>query len=108
MYAVRLGEERAMAAIPLRDMVDAGVRIVLGSDSPITPFGPWAAVRAAAWHHNPDQRLTVAEAVLPHRDDALGVAVMHALDGLRMPMRDLLKQRVANIYRDVPHENPGE
>lgn len=66
MYAVRLGEERALAAIPLRDMVDAGVRIVLGSDSPITPFGPWAAVRAAAWHHNPDQRLTVAEAVEAH------------------------------------------
>ena len=53
-------------------------------------------------------RVPVAEAVLPHRDDALGVAVMHALDGLRMPMRDLLKQRVANIYRDVPRENPGE
>ncbi len=53
-------------------------------------------------------RVPVAEALLPHRDDALGVAVMQALDGLRMPLRDLLKQSVANIYRDVPRETPGE
>lgn len=53
-------------------------------------------------------RVPVAEAVLPHRDDALGVAVMQALDGLRIPLRDLLKQRVANIYRDIPHDIPGE
>ncbi len=53
-------------------------------------------------------RVPVAEAVLPKRDDALGVAVMHALDALRLPLRDLLKQPVASIYRDVPHQIPGE
>ena len=53
-------------------------------------------------------RVPVAEAVLPKRDDALGVAVMHALDALRLPLRDLLKQPVASIYRDVPHRIPGE
>jgi membrane protein len=46
-------------------------------------------------------RVPVAEAHLPHRDDALGLAVMEALDGLRMPLRDLLKQRVSSIYRGV-------
>ncbi|RIK16641.1 MAG: amidohydrolase [Acidobacteria bacterium] len=66
MYATRLGRERALAAVPLRSMVDAGVRVALGSDSPVTPMGPWAAVRAAVRHHNPDQRLTVAEAVAAH------------------------------------------
>lgn len=66
MYAARLGDERALSAVPLRDMVDAGVRLALGSDSPITRMGPWAAVRAAAWHHNPAQRLTVAEAYAAH------------------------------------------
>lgn len=66
MYASRLGTDRALASVPLRAMVDAGVRIALGSDSPITPLGPWAAVRAAAWHHNPAQRLTVAEAFAAH------------------------------------------
>ena len=49
-------------------------------------------------------RVPVAEARLPHREDALGVAAMHALDGLRMPLRELMKQRVANIYRDIPGE----
>lgn len=43
-------------------------------------------------------RVPVAEAHLPHRDDALGIAVMDVLDGLRMPLRDLLKQRVSSVY----------
>ncbi len=66
MYAARLGTERALRAVPLRSLLDGGVRLALGSDSPVTPLGPWAAVRAAVWHHNPDQRLTVAEAVRAH------------------------------------------
>ena len=66
MYAARLGPERALGAVPLRTLVDAGVKVAFGSDSPVTPLGPWAAVRAAVWHHNPDQRLTVAEAVTAH------------------------------------------
>ncbi|WP_431472879.1 amidohydrolase [Ornithinimicrobium sp. W1665] len=37
MYAARLGPERALSALPLRDMVDAGIRVALGSDSPVTP-----------------------------------------------------------------------
>ncbi|HWS77078.1 MAG TPA: YihY family inner membrane protein, partial [Thermomonas sp.] len=43
-------------------------------------------------------RVPVAEAHLPNRDDALGVAVMAVLDGLRLPLRDLLKQRVSSVY----------
>ena len=44
----------------------AGVRLALGSDSPVTPFDPWAAVRAAVEHHQADQRLDVATAVDAH------------------------------------------
>jgi membrane protein len=47
-------------------------------------------------------RVPIAEAHLPHRDDPLGVAVMDTLDRLRMPLRDLLKQRVSAIYPDSP------
>lgn len=43
-------------------------------------------------------RVPVAEAHLPCRDDALGVASMAALDELRMPLRELLKRRVNDIY----------
>ena len=66
MYAARLGPERALAAVPLRSMLDAGVHLALGSDSPVTRMDPWQAVQYAVWHHNPGQRLSVAEAVHAH------------------------------------------
>lgn len=66
MYAARLGEQRALAAVPLRRMLDAGVHLALGSDSPVTPLDPWGGVRAAVWHHNKSERLTVAEAFGAH------------------------------------------
>ena len=47
MYAARLGE-RWRVTNPFRDLADAGLTLALGSDSPVTPVGPWAAVRAAA------------------------------------------------------------
>ena len=47
-------------------------------------------------------RIPTSEALLPHRDDALGIAVMQAIDGLRMPLRDQLRQRVSCIYEGVP------
>ena len=49
-------------------------------------------------------RVPVAEAHLPHRDDALGIAVMDVVDGLRLPLRDLLKQRVSCVYDRIPGE----
>ena len=45
-------------------------------------------------------RIPIAEAHVPCRDDALGVAAVGALDDLRMPLRELLKRRVAAIYED--------
>ena len=46
-------------------------------------------------------RVPVAEARLPHHEDSLGIAVMRVLDGLRLPLRDLLKQPVSSIYEGV-------
>ena len=46
-------------------------------------------------------RVPVSEAHLPHRDDALGTAVMQVIDELRMPLRNSLKQRVSSIYEGV-------
>lgn len=66
MYAARLGRERALATVPLRSMLEAGVRVALGSDSPVTTIDPWKAVQYAVWHHNERERLTVAEAVAAH------------------------------------------
>ena len=47
-------------------------------------------------------RIPVGEAHLPRCDDALGVAVLRAIDDLRLPLRDRLKQRVSSIYEGVP------
>ena len=44
-------------------------------------------------------RIPVAEAHLPCRDDALGQQAVKALDELRLPLRDLLRRKVASIYQ---------
>ncbi|WP_016909275.1 amidohydrolase [Streptomyces xiaopingdaonensis] len=83
MYAARLGAERARTLNPLAAMQRAGVPLAVGSDSPVTPLGPWAAVRAAAFHRTPEHRISVRGAFTAHtrggwravgRDDA-GVLV---------------------------------
>ncbi|QIS13090.1 amidohydrolase [Nocardia arthritidis] len=53
MYAARLGAERAAALNPFAAMAAAGIALAIGSDAPVTPLHPWAAVRAAVNHHNP-------------------------------------------------------
>lgn len=61
---------RADRCFALRWMQDAGVRLALGSDAPVSPLDPWLAMAAAVhrsaderepWH--PEQALTVAEAL---------------------------------------------
>jgi hypothetical protein len=74
VYARRLGIERAVAMNPFRSMVDAGIRLAFGSDSPVTPLAPWAGVRAAATHRTPAQRLTVHEAFDAHTAGGWAVA----------------------------------
>ncbi len=66
LYAQRLGVERAAPMNPYASLNRAGVALAFGSDSPVTAFGPWAAVRAAAHHHNGDERLTVRAAFNAH------------------------------------------
>ena len=65
MYAARLGE-RWRETNPFHDLAAAGVRLAFGSDSPVTGLGPWAAVRAAAYHHHDGQRLDVGTAFRAH------------------------------------------
>ena len=46
-------------------------------------------------------RIPIAEAHLPCRDDALGKAAIGALDELRIPLRELLKHRVGDLYANM-------
>ncbi|WP_028046365.1 amidohydrolase [Cellulomonas sp. URHE0023] len=62
MYAARLGAGRAAALNPFADLAAAGVPLAFGSDSPVTPISPWAAVRAAVQHRSSDQRISARAA----------------------------------------------
>lgn len=66
MYATRLGAGRAASLNPLADLAAAGVPMAFGSDAPVTPFDPWAGVRAAVTHHEPDQRISARAAFRAH------------------------------------------
>ncbi len=65
MYAARLGA-RAAAMNPFAALQAAGVTLALGSDSPVSPVGPWAAIRAATGHRTAGSELTEAQAMAAH------------------------------------------
>ncbi|WP_067499802.1 amidohydrolase [Actinoplanes sp. TFC3] len=62
MYARRLGVQRALASNPIGAMYATGVSLAFGSDAPVTPLDPWAAVLAAAAPRNPVFRMGVRSA----------------------------------------------
>ena len=66
VYAQRLGEDRAAPMNAFASLNAAGVALAFGSDSPVTAFGPWAGVRAAAWHLTESERITVRAAFNAH------------------------------------------
>jgi predicted amidohydrolase YtcJ len=66
MYAARLGRQRAHGMNPFATMQAAGMSLALGSDTPVTPFAPWQAIRDCVNHHNPTQRLSAESAFLAH------------------------------------------
>lgn len=66
MYARRLGAVRAGDMNPFADLLDAGVPLAFGSDSPVTPLDPWGGVRAAVHHNEASERLTPAAAFRAH------------------------------------------
>ena len=65
MYAERLGD-RAAEYNPLAALAAAGVPLALGSDSPVTPLDPWAAIGAAVNHHNREQSISGRAAFAAH------------------------------------------
>jgi predicted amidohydrolase YtcJ len=66
MYEQRLGADRSSVMNRVADLTSAGVVVALGSDAPVTPLGPWAAVRAAMLHHSPSQRVSARSAFSSH------------------------------------------
>ncbi|MDX2967806.1 amidohydrolase [Kribbella solani] len=65
MYAERVGD-RWQGMNPFGSLARAGVVLAFGSDAPVTELGGWEAVRAAAFHHEPSERITVRAAFQAH------------------------------------------
>jgi predicted amidohydrolase YtcJ len=73
-YAQFFGKERARRAIVTREWWDAGVTVALGSDAPTTPwytpqvtlFGAVTRVTFSNQRYEPDQALTIQEALRAH------------------------------------------
>ncbi|WP_058827516.1 amidohydrolase [Haloferax sp. Q22] len=67
LYDARLGERR-LRTNRFRDLLDAGVPLAFGSDC--MPLGPLLGVDLATDHPNPDQSLTVTEALRAYTSGA--------------------------------------
>ncbi|MEX0657893.1 MAG: amidohydrolase family protein [Egibacteraceae bacterium] len=65
LYARRFGPAAACQTNPLAWFAAAGVPMALGSDAPVTPLDPWAAVQAAT-HHQGACGLSRRQALAAH------------------------------------------
>ena len=63
MYERRLGAERAGRMNPFRTLIERGLEVGGGSDSPVTPLDPMEGIWALENHHNPAQRMSREQAV---------------------------------------------
>lgn len=62
LYEQRLGTERAASMNDFAALAGAGVTMAFGSDAPVTPLDPWAAVRAAWRPHRREHGLSARAA----------------------------------------------
>lgn len=81
LYEQGLGWDRAAPMNPFRGLLDRGIDLGAGSDSPITTIDPLVGIEAFVAHHEPSQRLTREEAIrvftlgsarLAHQEDKKG------------------------------------
>ena len=62
-YEVLLGRPRLARVHPYRTILDAGIPVCGGSDSPVTPYNPLAGIQAVVLHPNHSERVSVQEAI---------------------------------------------
>lgn len=78
LYDAALGWDRAEEMNPFRTMIDRGIEVGAGSDTPITPFDPMLSIAACEAHHDAAQRLSRIEAIRLHTSG--GARVGHQED----------------------------
>ncbi len=63
MYGTRLGPQRARPMNPFRSLLERGLELGAGSDSPITTIDPLVGIAAFESHHEASQRLSREDAI---------------------------------------------
>ncbi len=63
LYEMGVGAHRAGPMNPFRTVLQRGLELGAGSDSPVTPLDPMLGIDAFEHHHDPAQRLTRHEAI---------------------------------------------
>lgn len=105
--ADRLWGARTLSTYPFRSLLDAGARLLFGSDAPVAPLDPWLAIAAAVertrdgrepWH--PEQRVSAAEAIAASTRSTIAVGepadlVVTELDPLAAADEELRRMPVA-------------
>jgi hypothetical protein len=66
LYDAGLGWERATSMNPFRTMLERGVEVGAGSDTPVTPLDPMLSIAACEMHHDVAQQLSRFEAIRLH------------------------------------------
>lgn len=63
LYSQRLGKYRASLCNPFKTLLNMGLILAGGSDSPVTPIDPLLGIQALVEHSNPDERLDLNTAI---------------------------------------------
>jgi len=58
MYESRLGSARLAQTHPFHKMIEAGMALAFGSDSPVTQSSPWDWIRAATTHNQTESQIS--------------------------------------------------
>ena len=85
LYEQGLGWERAAAMNPFRSLLQRGLEVGAGSDSPITTIDPMVGIVAFESHHDEGQRLSREEAVRTHTIGSARLAHLEEKKGSLAP-----------------------
>jgi predicted amidohydrolase YtcJ len=115
LYAQRLGTRRAAGCNPFKTLLDMGVHLACGSDSPVTPINPLLGIHALVNHSNPDECIDLNSALSlyisePHKFAGEGTVRGHlfparpadfvclAEDPFKVPPSRLKDIRINGLY----------
>ena len=103
LYADRLGAPRALDMNRFRSMLDAGMTVMAGSDSTVTPLDPFLQMASLRNHHVEGERLDGPTALRLHTTDALSEGARADLalldrDPLAVDPEELMKTEVLGTW----------